>query len=137
MQVFWGLRLGRSDLILVINKRFALWSSLSMSLFIMFAGKKHTIVTRSKTGSLQPRTFNMDDLKRRSTVLSKTELDKLQGDKKDKEGDRDSADGTRITRLKAQQIATGIVVGPCVEREFSILRILSCREKVVLLWHRP
>ncbi|KAJ9598490.1 hypothetical protein L9F63_010810, partial [Diploptera punctata] len=68
-------------------------------------GKKHTIVTRSKTGSLQPRTFNMDDLKRRSTaILSKNELDKLQGDRRD---DRDSTDGTRITRLKAQQIATG------------------------------
>jgi hypothetical protein len=51
----------------------------------------------------------MDDLKRRSaTAVSKTELDKLQGDKKEKEGDRDSTDGTRITRLKAQQIATGI-----------------------------
>ncbi|PNF38728.1 hypothetical protein B7P43_G14361 [Cryptotermes secundus] len=71
-------------------------------------GKKHTILTRSKTGSLQPRTFNMDDLKRRNTAaMSKAELDKLQGDKKDKEGDRDSTDGTRITRLKAQQIATG------------------------------
>jgi hypothetical protein len=54
----------------------------------------------------------MDDLKRRSTaIMSKTELDKLQGDKKDREGDRDSADGTRITRLKAQQIATGIIIG--------------------------
>jgi len=74
----------------------------------VFTGKKHTIVTRSKTGSLQPRTFNMDDLKRRSTaILSKTELDKLQGDRKDKEGDKDSTDGTRITRLKAQQMATG------------------------------
>lgn len=71
-------------------------------------GKKHTILTRSKTGSLQPRTFNMDDLKRRSTAaLSKSELDKLQGDKKDKEIDKDSIDSTRITRLKAQQIATG------------------------------
>jgi hypothetical protein len=51
----------------------------------------------------------MDDLKRRSAAaVSKTELDKLQGDKKDKEGDRDSTDGTRITRLKAQQMATGI-----------------------------
>ncbi|XP_069695049.1 nucleosome-remodeling factor subunit NURF301 isoform X3 [Periplaneta americana] len=71
-------------------------------------GKKHIIVTRSKTGSLQPRTFNMDDLKRRSTaILSKTELEKLQGDKKDKDADKDGTDGTRITRLKAQQIATG------------------------------
>ena len=77
----------------------------------MFIGKKHTILTRSKTGSLQPRTFNMDDLKRRSTAgLSKTELDKLQGDKKDKEIDKDGVDSTRITRLKAQQIATGIII---------------------------
>lgn len=74
-------------------------------------GKKHTILTRSKTGSLQPRTFNMDDLKRRSTaILSKSELDKLQGDKKDKEVDKDGIDSTRITRLKAQQIATGIII---------------------------
>lgn len=65
-------------------------------------GKKHTIVTRSKTGSLQPRTFNMDDLKRRSTaILSKEELDKL--DKSIK----DDGDGTRITRQKAHQIAAG------------------------------
>jgi hypothetical protein len=77
----------------------------------MFTGKKHTIVTRSKTGSLQPRTFNMDDLKRRSAAaLSKTELDKLQADRKDREVDKDSADSTRITRLKAQQIATGIII---------------------------
>jgi len=77
----------------------------------MFIGKKHTILTRSKTGSLQPRTFNMDDLKRRSTAgLSKAELDKLQGDKKDKEVDKDGVDSTRITRLKAQQIATGIIM---------------------------
>lgn len=65
------------------------------------AGKKHTIVTRSKTGSLQPRTFNMDDLKRRSTtILSKEEIDKI--DKM-----KDEGDGTRITRQKAHQIASG------------------------------
>ncbi|XP_024944598.1 nucleosome-remodeling factor subunit NURF301 isoform X2 [Cephus cinctus] len=65
-------------------------------------GKKHTIVTRSKTGSLQPRTFNMDDLKRRSTaILSKEELEKL--DKTLKE----EGDGTRLTRQKAHQIASG------------------------------
>ncbi|XP_046745032.1 nucleosome-remodeling factor subunit NURF301 isoform X7 [Diprion similis] len=65
-------------------------------------GKKHTIVTRSKTGSLQPRTFNMDDLKRRSTtILSKEELDKLDKSLKDE------GDGTRITRQKAHQIASG------------------------------
>ncbi|XP_026828403.1 nucleosome-remodeling factor subunit NURF301 isoform X1 [Ooceraea biroi] len=65
-------------------------------------GKKHTIVTRSKTGSLQPRTFNMDDLKRRSTSLSKEELEKLDKSLKDTEGD-----GTRLTRQKAHQIASG------------------------------
>ncbi|XP_020295522.1 nucleosome-remodeling factor subunit NURF301 isoform X2 [Pseudomyrmex gracilis] len=66
-------------------------------------GKKHTIVTRSKTGSLHPRTFNMDDLKRRSTAsLSKEELEKLDKSLKDTEGD-----GTRLTRQKAHQIASG------------------------------
>ncbi|XP_049831961.1 nucleosome-remodeling factor subunit NURF301 isoform X2 [Schistocerca gregaria] len=70
-------------------------------------GKKHTIVTRSKTGSLQPRTFNMDDLKRRSAAgLTKAELEKLQRDQKEIEKEL-ASDGTRITRLKAQQIATG------------------------------
>ncbi|XP_033322004.1 nucleosome-remodeling factor subunit NURF301 E(bx) isoform X1 [Megalopta genalis] len=65
-------------------------------------GKKHTIVTRSKTGSLQPRTFNMDDLKRRpGTQISKEELEKL--DKSLKE----EGDGTRLTRQKAHQIASG------------------------------
>ncbi|XP_054008049.1 nucleosome-remodeling factor subunit NURF301 isoform X1 [Hylaeus anthracinus] len=65
-------------------------------------GKKHTIVTRSKTGSLQPRTFNMDDLKRRSTApLSKEELEKLDKSLKDE------GDGTRLTRQKAHQIASG------------------------------
>ncbi|XP_025163350.1 nucleosome-remodeling factor subunit NURF301 isoform X1 [Harpegnathos saltator] len=69
-------------------------------------GKKHTIVTRSKTGSLQPRTFNMDDLKRRSSApLSKEELEKLDKNAKDTE----AADGTtaRVTRQKAHQIASG------------------------------
>lgn len=61
-------------------------------------------MTRSKTGSLQPRTFNMDDLKRRSTApLSKEELEKL--DKSSKETENDST--TRLTRQKAHQIATG------------------------------
>lgn len=78
-----------------------------MYIFYFITGKKHTIVTRSKTGSLQPRTFNMDDLKRRSTPgLTKAELDKLQIDRKELEKDI-ATDGTRITRLKAQQIATG------------------------------
>ncbi|XP_047346621.1 nucleosome-remodeling factor subunit NURF301 isoform X1 [Vespa velutina] len=65
-------------------------------------GKKHTIVTRSKTGSLQPRTFNMDDLKRRSTAsMSREELEKL--DKSLKE----EGESTRLTRQKAHQIASG------------------------------
>lgn len=72
-------------------------------IIFLFLGKKHTIVTRSKTGSLQPRTFNMDDLKRRSMApLSKEELEKLDKSLKDSEGD-----GTRLTRQKAHQIASG------------------------------
>lgn len=71
-----------------------------------YAGKKHVIVTRSKTGSLQPRTFNMDDLKRRSTaIMSKAELEKLQSERKDSP---EAESGSRLTRLKAQQIASGI-----------------------------
>ncbi|XP_011646534.1 nucleosome-remodeling factor subunit NURF301 isoform X3 [Pogonomyrmex barbatus] len=67
-------------------------------------GKKHTIVTRSKTGSLQPRTFNMDDLKRRSMApLSKEEQEKLDKSLKDSENDNN----TRVTRQKAHQIASG------------------------------
>ncbi|XP_075219983.1 nucleosome-remodeling factor subunit NURF301 E(bx) isoform X3 [Lycorma delicatula] len=72
-------------------------------------GKKPFIVTRSKTGSLQPRTFNIDDLKRRtSAALAKGgEIDKLPPDKKDVPTP-DLPEGTsRITRLKAQQIASG------------------------------
>lgn len=73
-------------------------------MLMYFSGKKHTIVTRSKTGSLQPRTFNMDDLKRRSTApLSKEELEKL--DKSAKDIEVDST--TRVTRQKAHQIASG------------------------------
>ncbi|XP_071580477.1 uncharacterized protein [Temnothorax nylanderi] len=60
--------------------------------------KKHTIVTRSKTGSLQPRIFNMDDIKRRSMVpLSKEEQEKLDKGIKDSESDGN----TRVTRQKA------------------------------------
>jgi hypothetical protein len=79
----------------------------------------------------------MDDLKRRSTAaLSKSELDKLQGDKKDKEIDKDSIDSTRITRLKAQQIATGIIVVSCpIQMNMALKFISSCpnKEKVVRL----
>ncbi|KAL0125669.1 hypothetical protein PUN28_004623 [Cardiocondyla obscurior] len=67
-------------------------------------GKKHTIVTRSKTGSLQPRTFNMDDVKRRSMApLSKEEQEKLDKSLKDSESDSN----IRVTRQKAHQIASG------------------------------
>ncbi|XP_018361113.1 PREDICTED: nucleosome-remodeling factor subunit NURF301 isoform X2 [Trachymyrmex cornetzi] len=67
-------------------------------------GKKHTIVTRSKTGSLQPRTFNMDDIKRRSMApLSKEEQEKLDKGLKDSESDGN----IRVTRQKAHQIASG------------------------------
>ncbi|XP_033215194.1 nucleosome-remodeling factor subunit NURF301 isoform X2 [Belonocnema kinseyi] len=59
-------------------------------------GKKHSIVTRSKTGSLTPRTFNMDDLKRKSKE-EQEKLDRL----------KDEGDSTRLTRQKAHQIATG------------------------------
>ncbi|XP_034937972.1 nucleosome-remodeling factor subunit NURF301 isoform X2 [Chelonus insularis] len=54
-------------------------------------GKKHTILTRSKTGSLTPRTFNMDDLKKRTGNDIK----------------EDNGDNGRLTRQKAHQIATG------------------------------
>ncbi|XP_018057443.1 PREDICTED: nucleosome-remodeling factor subunit NURF301 isoform X2 [Atta colombica] len=67
-------------------------------------GKKHTIVTRSKTGSLQPRTFNMDDIKRRSMApLSKEEQEKLDKGLKESESDGN----IRVTRQKAHQIAAG------------------------------
>lgn len=69
-------------------------------------GKKHTIVTRSKTGSLQPRTFNMEDLKRRTlTPMSKEELEKFDRTLIKEESFIDSS--TRLTRQKAHQIASG------------------------------
>lgn len=66
-------------------------------------------MTRSKTGSLTPRTFNIDDLKRRSTaILSKAELEKLHAERKDMNTpDNEGGTGSRLTRLKAQQIASG------------------------------
>ena len=48
------------------------------------------IVTRSKTGSLTPRTFNMEDLRRRAAATDGT-----------------TPEGQRMTRLKAHQIASG------------------------------
>lgn len=51
------------------------------------------IVTRSKTGSLTPRTYNVDDLrKRNSTTLNDSLLEK---------------DDSRMTRLKSSQLANG------------------------------
>ncbi|RZF42669.1 hypothetical protein LSTR_LSTR001464 [Laodelphax striatellus] len=74
-------------------------------------GKKHVIVTRSKTGSLTPRTFNMDELKQRKGGPTKAELDKMTAAEK-KElfaelGDAAGLGSSRLTRLKAQQIASG------------------------------
>lgn len=55
--------------------------------------EKKDIVTRSKTGSLTPRTFNIDDLRKRTTaVLNRDEADK---------------DAPRMTRLKSSQMANG------------------------------
>ncbi|KAK7791905.1 hypothetical protein R5R35_005426 [Gryllus longicercus] len=63
-------------------------------------GSKRTMLTRSKTGSLTPRTFSMDELKRRGKDGEKLAKD-------EKELAAAAAEGTRLTRLKAQQIATG------------------------------
>lgn len=56
------------------------------------------IITRSKTGSLTPRTFTVDDAKKRSSSLGKDdkELDKIDG-----------TESPRMTRLKSSQIASG------------------------------
>ncbi|XP_063972664.1 nucleosome-remodeling factor subunit NURF301 isoform X2 [Diachasmimorpha longicaudata] len=62
-------------------------------------GKKpSSMITRSKTGSLTPRTFSMDDLKKKNV----NELEKIDKILKD-----DRSDNTRLTRQKAHQIATG------------------------------
>lgn len=63
-------------------------------------GSKRTMLTRSKTGSLTPRTFSMDELKKRGKDGEKLVKD-------EKEMAAAAAEGTRLTRLKAQQIATG------------------------------
>lgn len=52
-------------------------------------GSKGKVVTRSKTGSLGPRGFNMEDLKKKGEKL------------------QDFGDNSRLTRLKAHQIASG------------------------------
>ncbi|KAG5899121.1 hypothetical protein JTB14_021623 [Gonioctena quinquepunctata] len=49
------------------------------------------VLTRSKTGSLTPRTFNMDDLRRKSLGLL----------------NREDSDESRMTRLKSTQMANG------------------------------
>lgn len=58
------------------------------------------IVTRSKTGSLTPRTFNIEELKKRSSaILSKEDMEKIEKS--------DESDSSRMTRLKSSQIASG------------------------------
>ena len=64
--------------------------------------KKRDIVTRSKTGSLQPRTFNMEELKKKERMLNKA-LEKREREFQD----MNDLNGSRLTRLKAQQISTG------------------------------
>lgn len=58
--------------------------------------KAKDIVTRSKTGSLTPRTYNIDDLRKRTTQILNRPVD--DSDKKIEE---------RMTRLKSSQIANG------------------------------
>lgn len=65
------------------------------------AEKKRDILTRSKTGSLTPRTFNMDELKKKERLLGKA-LEKKEI------FDVHEINGSRLTRLKAQQISTGM-----------------------------
>lgn len=61
--------------------------------------KEKDILTRSKTGSLTPRTFNIEDLRRKTSAL----LNREDPDKKDK----DLTDTSRMTRLKSSQMANG------------------------------
>ena len=59
-------------------------------------------MTRSKTGSLTPRTFNIDELKKKALGNgSKEEIEKLEKTVKD------DIENARLTRQKAQQIALG------------------------------
>ncbi|XP_071445006.1 nucleosome-remodeling factor subunit NURF301 isoform X3 [Hetaerina americana] len=75
--------------------------------------KKATmIVTRSKTGSLTPRTFSMEDLKRRpsssmSGVPTSGTIHGLPPPSSPTPDSEGSEALTRMTRLKAQQIASG------------------------------
>ncbi|XP_058794232.1 nucleosome-remodeling factor subunit NURF301 isoform X2 [Phymastichus coffea] len=86
-------------------------------------GKKHNIVTRSKTGSLTPRTFNIDELKKKPLPGSKEEQEKQEKqdkqdklekqdkpekqDKQEKLVIKEEVNNERLTRQKAHQIATG------------------------------
>ncbi|XP_039292245.1 nucleosome-remodeling factor subunit NURF301 isoform X2 [Nilaparvata lugens] len=72
-------------------------------------GKKHVIVTRSKTGSLTPRTFSMDELKRKGgqAGFTKAELDRMSATERKELLAELGEHPTRVTRLKAQQIASG------------------------------
>lgn len=56
------------------------------------------IVTRSKTGSLTPRTFNIEDLRKRTTAVLNRD---------DPDGRRAADESLRMTRLKSTQIANG------------------------------
>ncbi|XP_072386734.1 nucleosome-remodeling factor subunit NURF301 isoform X2 [Diabrotica undecimpunctata] len=53
--------------------------------------KNKEVVTRSKTGALVPRTFNLDDLRKKTLGLL----------------NRDDTDESRMTRLKSSQMANG------------------------------
>ncbi|KAL1451374.1 hypothetical protein WDU94_005758 [Cyamophila willieti] len=80
-------------------------------------GDKKQRLTRSKTGSLTPRTFNMDDLRRRSDRIllnhAKTVSVSSGASAAEQTGGEDGAAGvmgspagsTRVTRYKANQIA--------------------------------
>lgn len=66
--------------------------------------KKQNMMTRSKTGSLKPLTFDMEDLKRRSTtIVSKEDKEKSVSEKRAQQ----ELDNLRLTRYRAQQIASG------------------------------
>lgn len=75
-----------------------------LCVFFPFSEKKRDILTRSKTGSLQPRTFSMEELKKKERLLGKA-LEKRERDFPDML----EINGSRLTRLKAQQISTGKV----------------------------
>ncbi|XP_065199486.1 nucleosome-remodeling factor subunit NURF301 [Planococcus citri] len=70
--------------------------------------RKRDIVTRSKTGSLTPRTYNMEELRKKDKPITpKVEAGKA-NEKREKEyPDIHEINGSRLTRLKAQQISTG------------------------------